>query len=132
MLLDTLKKFAFYNMDVEISKDKDTDYIVIENRHIETHTRSDGYLTKNIHIVTKINLDGEIVSSKIFLTFKIRVDNNIKNSWRIIDKSSQEYSDILPSLHSEEIQKSIEVYSCDILTLKPGYSITIDKSGKII
>lgn len=31
MLLDTLKKFAFEYMDVEISKDKDTGYIIIEN-----------------------------------------------------------------------------------------------------
>lgn len=31
MLLDTLKKFAFYGMDVQILKDNDTDYIVIEN-----------------------------------------------------------------------------------------------------
>lgn len=132
MLLDTLKKFAFYNMDVEISKDKYTDYIVIENRRTEIHNRLDGSTTKIMRIVTKINLDGEVVSSKIFLTFKISVDNNSKNSWKIIDKSSQEYFDRLPSLHSEAIQKSIEVYSCDIFTLKPGYSITIDKSGKII
>lgn len=131
MLLDTLKKFAFYNMDVQILKDNDTDCVIIENRRIETHIRSDGYLTENIRIVTKINLDGEIVSSKIFLASKIRVDNNIKNSRRIIDKSSQEYSDILPSLLSNTIQKSIEDCSCDIPKLAPGDCINIDRFGEI-
>lgn len=131
MLLDTLKKFAFEKMNVIILKDNDIDCIVIENSSKEVHTRPDGYLTKNIRIVTRINLDGEIVSSKIFLTFKIRVDNNEKNSWRIIDKSSQEYSDILPSLLSDTIQKSMEVCSCDIPNLTPGDCINIDRFGEI-
>lgn len=42
MLLDTLKKFAFKYMDVEISKDKDTGYIIIENSREEIHDRLDG------------------------------------------------------------------------------------------
>lgn len=44
MLLDTLKKFAFYGMDVQILKDNDTDCIVIENSRKEFHNRHDGYI----------------------------------------------------------------------------------------
>lgn len=131
MLLDTLKRFAFENMDVQISKDKDTGHIIIENSREEIHDRPDGNATKIIHIVTKINLDGEIVSSKIFLTFKIRVDNTYKDSHKIIDKSSQEYSSRLPSLYSESIQKSMEVCSCDIPKLAFGDYINIDRFGRI-
>lgn len=75
MLLDTLKQFAFENMDVEISKDKDTGHIIIENSSTEIRNRPDSNAIKIMRIVTKINLDGEIVSSKIFSTFKIRADN---------------------------------------------------------
>lgn len=132
MLLDTLKRFAFENMDVQISKDKDTGHIIIENSREEIHDRPDGYTVMVMSIVTKINLDGEIVSSKIFKTSKIRVDNNYKDSHRIIDKSSQEYYDNLPSLHSETIQKSMEVCSCDIPKLDDDKVIFIDKHGKII
>lgn len=133
MLLDTLKKFAFEGMYVQILKEKDNDidYIIIENSCKEIHTRPDGNATKITRIETKINLDGEIVSSKIFLTFKIRVDNNYKNSWKIIDKSSEDYSIRLPSLLSDTIQKSMEVCSCDILKLSKGEAINIDKHGKI-
>ncbi len=131
MLLDTLKKFAFYGMDVQILKDNDTDCIVIENSRKEFHNRHDGNATKIMRIVTKINLDGEIVSSKIFLTFKIRVDNTYKDSHKIIDKSSQEYSSRLPSLYSESIQKSMEVCHSDIPTLEIGEIINIDRFGKI-
>ena len=131
MLLDTLKQFAFEYMDVEISKNKDTGHIIIENSREEIHNRPDGYTTMIIRIVTKINLDGEIISSKIFKTSKIRVDNTYKDSHRIIDKSSQEYYDELPSLHSETIQKSIEVCSCDIPKLAFGDYINIDRFGKI-
>lgn len=132
MLLDTLKQFAFEYMDVEISKDKDTGYIVIENSREEIHNMPDGDITWVMRIVTKINLYGEIISSKIFTTSKIRVDNNYKDSHRIIDKSSQEYYDNLPSLHSETIQKSMEVCSCDIPKLDDDKVIFIDKYGKII
>lgn len=131
MLLDTLKQFAFEYMDVEISKDKDTSHIIIENSREEIHDRPDGYTTMIIRIVTKINLDGEIISSKIFKTFKIRVDNTYKDSHRIIDKLSQEYYDNLPSLHSETIQKSMEVCSCDIPKLAFGDYINIDRFGEI-
>ncbi len=133
MLLDTLKKFAFEKMDVQILKEKDNDidYIIIENSCKEIHTRPDGNATKIMRIVTKINLDGEIVSSKIFLTFKIRVGNNYKNSWKIIDKSSEDYSIRLPSLLSDTIQKSMEVCSCDIPNLTPGDCINIDRFGEI-
>lgn len=131
MLLDTLKKFAFEKMDVQILKDNDTDCIVIINSSTEIHNRPDGNATKITRIDTKINLDGEIVSSKIFLTFKIRVDNNYKNSWKIIDKSSEDYSIRLPSLLSDSIQKSIEVCSCDISNLTPGDCINIDRFGEI-
>lgn len=131
MLLDTLKKFAFENMNVEISKNKDTGHIIIENSSTEIHNRPDGNATKIMRIVTKINLDGEIVSSKIFLTFKIRVDNEYKDSHKIIDKSSQEYYDKLPSLYSESIQKSMEVCSCDISKLAFGDYIDIDRFGGI-
>lgn len=131
MLLDTLKKFAFYGMDVQILKENDTSHIIIENSRKEFHNRPDGNATKIMHIVTKINLDGEIVSSKIFLTFKIRVDNTYKDSHRIIDKSSQEYSGRLPSLYSESIQKSMEVCSCDIPKLAFGDYINIDRFGGI-
>lgn len=131
MFLDTLKKFAFEYMNVRILKDNDTDCVIIENNSIETHIRSDGNSTKTTRIVTKINLDGEIIYSKIFLTFRVRIDNNIKNSRRIIDKSSQEYSDVLPSLLSDTIQKSIEACSCDIPKLTPGDCINIDRFGNI-
>lgn len=133
MLLDTLKKFAFEGMDVQILKEKDNDidYIIIENSCKEIHTRPDGNATKITNIDTKINLDGEIISSKIFLTFKIRVDNNYKNSWKIIDKSSEDYSSRLPSLLSDTIQKSMEVCSCDIPKLTPGDCINIDRFGEI-
>ena len=132
MLLDTLKRFAFEYMDVEISKEKDTGHIIIENSRKKIHDRPDGYTTMIIRIVTKINSDGEIIYSKIFKTSKIRVDNTYKDSHRIIDKSSQEYYDELPSLLSETIQKSMEVCSCDIPKLDDGKVIFIDKHGKII
>lgn len=131
MLLDTLKKFAFEKMDVQILKDNDTDCIVIINSSTEIHNRPDGNATKITSIDTKINLDGEIISSKIFLTFKIRIDNNYKNSWKIIDKSSEDYSIRLPSLLSDTIQKSMEVCSCDIPNLTPGDCINIDRFGEI-
>lgn len=131
MLLDTLKKFAFEKMDVQILKDNDIDCIVIINSSTEIHNRPDGNATKITRIDTKINLDGEIVSSKIFLTFKIRVDNNYKNSWKIIDKSSEDYSIRLPSLLSNTIQKSMEVCSCDIPNLTLGDCINIDRFGEI-
>lgn len=131
MLLDTLKKFAFECMDVQILKDNDIDYIIIENSRKEFHNRHDGYMSMSIRIVTKINLDGEIISSKIFKTSKIRIDNIYKDFHRIIDKSSQEYYDNLPSLKNETIQKSMEVCSCDISKLIPGDCINIDRFGGI-
>lgn len=131
MLLDTLKKFAFYGMDVQILKDNDTDCIVIENSRKEFHNRHDGYISMSIRIVTKINLDGEIISSKIFKTSKIRIDNIYKDFHRIIDKSSQEYYDNLPSLHSEEIQDAMDTCSCDIPKLAFGDYINIDRFGRI-
>lgn len=131
MLLDTLKEFAFYGMDVQILKENDTSHIIIENSRKEFHNRNDGYMSMSICIVTKINLDGEIISSKIFKTSKIRIDNIYKDFHRIIDKSIQEYYDNLPSLKSETIQKSMEVCSCDIPKLTPGDCINIDRFGKI-
>lgn len=133
MLLDTLKKFAFEGMDVQILKEKDNDidYIIIENSCKEIHTRPDGNATKITSIDTKINLNGEIISSKIFKTSKIRIDNIYKDFHRIFDKSSQEYYDNLPSLKSETIQKSMEVCSCDIPKLTPGDCINIDRFGEI-
>lgn len=131
MLLDTLKEFAFEGMDVQILKDNDPNYIVIENSRKEFHNIPDGNTTMNMRIVMKINLDGEIISSKIFKTSKIRIGNNYKDFHRIIDKSSQEYYDKLPSLHSEAIQKSMEVCSCDIPKLAPGDYINIDRFGEI-
>lgn len=131
MILDTLKKFAFENMDVQISKDKDTGYIIIENSREEIHIIFDGNTTMIMRIITKINLDGEIISSKIFKTSKIRVNKTYKDFHKIIDKSSQEYYDKLPSLYSETIQKSMEVCSCDILKLDNDKAILIDKYGKI-
>lgn len=131
MLLDTLKEFAFYGMDVQILKENDTSHIIIENSCKEFHNRNDGYMSMSICIVTKINLDGEIISSKIFKTSKIRIDNIYKDFHRIIDKSSQEYYDNLPSLKSETIQKSMEVCSCDIPKLTPGDCINIDRFGGI-
>ena len=131
MLLDTLKKFAFECMDVQILKNNDIDYIIIENSRKEFHNRHDGYMSMSIRIVTKINLDGEIISSKIFKTSKIRIDNIYKDFHRIIDKSSQEYYDNLPSLKNETIQKSMEVCSCDISKLTPGDCINIDRFGGI-
>lgn len=132
MLLDTLKKFAFEYMDVEISKDKDTGNIVIENSREEIHDRLDGDTIWIMRIVTKINLYGEVISSKIFKTSKIRIGNSGKNSWQIINRSSREYYDNLPSLHSEAIQKSMEVCGCDIPKLDDDKVIFIDKHGKII
>lgn len=131
MLLDTLKEFAFEGMDVQILKDNDPNYIVIENSRKEFHNRHDGYMSMSIRIVTKINLDGEIISSKIFKTSKIRIDNIYKDFHRIIDKSSQEYYDNLPSLHSEEIQNAMDTCSCDIPKLTPGDCINIGRFGEI-
>ena len=85
----------------------------------------------SICIVTKINLDGEIISSKIFKTSKIRIDNIYKDFHRIIDKSIQEYYDNLPSSISDTIQKSMEVCSCDIPKLAFGDYINIDRFGGI-
>lgn len=131
MLLDTLKKFAFENMDVQISKDKDTGYIIIENSREEIYIIFEGSTTIIMRIITKINLDGEIISSKIFKTNKIRVNNTYKDFHKIIDKSSQDYYDKLPSSHSEAIQKSMEVCHCDIPKLDNDKAILIDKYGKI-
>ena len=131
MLLDTLKEFAFYGMDVQILKENDTSHIIIENSRKEFHNRHDGYMSMSIRIVTKINLDGEIISSKIFKTSKIRIDNIYKDFHRIIDKSSQEYYDNLPSLHSEEIQNAMGTCSCDIPNLSPGDCINIYRFGII-
>lgn len=131
MLLDTLKEFTFYGMDVQILKDNGPNYIVIENSRKEFHNMPDGNTTMIMRVVTKINLDGEIISSKIFKTSKIRIDNNYKDFHRIIDKSSQEYYDNLPSLKSETIQKSMEVCSCDIPKLTPGDCININRFGEI-
>lgn len=131
MLLDTLKLLAFEGMDVKILKENDTSHIIIENSCKEFHNRHDGYMSMSIRIVTKINLDGEIISSKIFKTSKIRIDNIYKDFHRIIDKSSQEYYDNLPSLKNETIQKSMEVCSCDIPNLTPGDCINIDRFGEI-
>lgn len=131
MLLDTLKLLAFECMDVKILKENDTSHIIIENSRKEFHNRHDGYISMSIRIVTKINLDGEIISSKIFKTSKIRIDNIYKDFHRIIDKSIQEYYDNLPSLKSETIQKSMEVCSCDIPKLTPGDCINIDRFGGI-
>ena len=131
MLLNTLKEFALYGMDVQILKENDTSHIIIENSRKEFHNRHDGYMSMSICIVTKINLDGEIISSKIFKTSKIRIDNIYKDFHRIIDKSIQEYYDNLPSLKSETIQKSMEVCSCDIPKLTPGDCINIDRFGRI-
>lgn len=118
-------------MDVKILKENDTSHIIIENSRKEFHNRHDGYISMSIHIVTKINLDGEIISSKIFKTSKIRIDNIYKDFHRIIDKSSQEYYDNLPFLKNETIQKSMEVCSCDISKLTPGDCINIDRFGGI-
>lgn len=133
MLLDTLKEFAFEGMDVQILKDKDndTDCIVIENSRKEFHNRHDGYITMSIRIVTKINLDGEIISSKIFKTSKIRIEDIYKDFHRNIDKSSQKYYDNLPSLHSEAIQNAMDTCSCDIPKLAFGDYINIDRFGGI-
>lgn len=131
MLLDTLKEFAFYGMDVQILKENDTSHIIIENSRKEFHNRHDGHISMSIRIVTKINLDGEIISSKIFKTSKIHIDNIYKDFHRIIDKSSQEYYDNLPSLHSEEIQNAMDTCSCDIPKLAFGDYINIDRFGGI-
>lgn len=118
-------------MDVQILKENDTSHIIIENSRKEFHNRHDGYMSMSISIVTKINLNGEIISSKIFKTSKIRIDNIYKDFHRIFDKSSQEYYDNLPSLKSETIQKSMEVCSCDIPKLTPGDCININRFGEI-
>lgn len=131
MLLDTLKKFAFYGMDVQILKDNDTDYIVIENSRKEFYNRHDGYMTMNIHIVTKINLDGELLSS--------RISENIMPNTKVIlipnqlcDKyPSYNYFNKVPLRCGEAIQKSMEVCSCDIPKLAFGDYINIDRFGRI-
>lgn len=131
MLLDTLKKFAFEGMDVQILKDNDTDCIIIENSNIETCNTPNGNATKITLIFTKINLDGEIVSSKIFETFKMHAYRKDNIRWENTDKSSQEYADKLPSKYSETIQKSMEVCYCNIPKLSKDEAISIDKYGKI-
>ena len=127
MLLDTLKKFAFENMNVQISKDKDTDCILIVNSNTDTHNNPDGNATKITRIFTTINLDGKILSSKIFETFKMHAYKKDNICWKNTDKSSQEYSDKLPSKYSETIQKSMEVRYCDIPKLSKDEAIIMVK-----
>lgn len=131
MLLDTLKRFAFENMNMQITKDNDSNCIIVVNSNIETCNTPDGNATKITLIFTKINLDGEIVSSKIYETFKMHAYKKDNICWENTDKSSEDYSDKLPSKYSETIQKSIEVCYCDIPKLSKDESIIIDKYGKI-
>ena len=50
MLLDTLKEFTFYGMDVQILKENDTSHIIIENSCKEFHNRNDVYIYIYIYI----------------------------------------------------------------------------------
>ena len=129
MILDILKLLAFENMDVQIKKFYDC--ICIRNEKLELIHKNGKSMYKSTCIDTEINLDGELLSS--------RISENIMPSTKVIlipnqlcDKyPSYNYFNKVPLRCGEAIQKSMEVCSCDIPKLAFGDYINIDRFGRI-
>ena len=81
-------------------------------------------------IDTELSFDGELLSSRISEIF---LPNETIESipWMYYNYPSYDYFNRVPLKCSEAIQKSMEVCSCDIPTLKIGEIINIDRFGKI-
>lgn len=128
MLLDTLKLLAFEDMDVKINKFGDDIYS--RSSKVEYVTKDGKNMFKITTIDTELTLDGEIIQSRVFESF--RPDMNSEATPGIYGKfPSYNYFNNVPLRCSEAIQKSMDVCSCDIPTLESGYSINIDRFGKI-
>ena len=128
MILDILKLLAFENMDVQIKKVYDC--ICIRNEKLELIHKNGKSMYKSTCIDTEINLDGELLSSRISEIF---LPNETIESipWMYYNYPSYDYFNRVPLRCSEAIQKSMEVCHCDIPTLKIGEIINIDRFGKI-
>jgi hypothetical protein len=128
MILDILRLLAFENMDVQIKKFHDC--ICIRNKKTEFVTKYGKAMFKVTSIDTEINLDGELLSSRISYAFL--PNQTIKPIPWIYDKyPSYNYFNKVPLRCSEAIQKSMEVCSCDIPKLALGDCINIDRFGGI-
>jgi hypothetical protein len=128
MLLDTLKLLAFEGMDVKINKFDDSIHIC--SSKVENITKDRKNMFKITAIRTELTLDGEIIQSRVFENF--RADMNSEATPGIYGKfPSYNYFNNIPLCCSEEIQKSMEICSCDIPTLDSEYSINIDRFGQI-
>ena len=129
MLLDILKLLAFENMDVQIKRFSDC--ICIRNEKLEVICKNGKITYKSTCIDTEINLDGELLSSRISenLTPNAKV---VLIPQKIYDKyPSYNYFNKVPLRCGEAIQKSMEVCSCDIPKLALGDCINIDRFGEI-
>lgn len=128
MLLDTLKLLAFEDMDVQINKINDCIHIC--NSKLEYITKNRKNIFKTTCIKTELTLDGELLSSRIYENF---LPNETMGSlpWMYYNYPSCDYFNRVPLKCSEVIQKSMEVYHCDIPTLEIGEIINIDRFGKI-
>lgn len=128
MILTILKLLAFENMDLQIKKFHDC--ICIRNEKLELIHKNGKYMYKSTCIDTEINLDGELISSRISEIF---LPNETIECipWMYYNYPSYDYFNRVPLKCSEAIQKSIEVCHCDIPTLEIGEIINIDRFGKI-
>lgn len=128
MLLDTLKLLAFEDMDVQIRRFLDCIFIINEKK--EFITRDGKAMFKVTSIDTELNFDGELLSSRISEIF---LPNETIESipWMYYNYPSYDYFNRVPLKCSEAIQKSMEVYHCDIPILEIGEIINIDRFGKI-
>ena len=127
MLLDTLKLLAFEDMDVQIRRFLDCIFIINEKK--EFITRDGKAMFKVTSIDTELSFDGELLSSRISEIF---LPNETIESipWMYYKYPSYNYFNKVPLRCGEAIQKSMEVCSCDIPTLKVGEIINIDRFGK--
>lgn len=128
MILTILKLLAFEYMDVQIKKFYDC--ICIRNEKTEFVTKYGKSMFKVTSIDTEINLDGELLSSRISDAF-LPNQNMEPIPWTYDKYPSYNYFNKVPLRCSETIQKSMEVCSCDIPKLVPGDYINIDRFGKI-
>ena len=130
MILTILKLLAFENMDLQIKKFHDC--ICIRNEKLELIHKNGKYMYKSTCIDTEINLDGELISSRISENFMEPNEKVVLIPQKIYDKyPSYNYFNKVPLRCSEAIQKSMEVCSCDIPKLAPGDYINIDRFGEI-
>ena len=129
MLLDILRLLAFENMDVQIKKVYDC--ICIRNEKLELICKNGKSIYKSTYIDTEINLDGELLSSRISESLMpnekvILIPNQLCDKY-----PSYNYFNKVPLRCGEAIQKSMEVCSCDIPKLAFGDYINIDRFGRI-